>query len=156
MGGLVTIDTKGNVTIGGNLFVAGKIQSSGLTLKDNGVLGAQTQNDTNSTNSAIFNLQNNQGTIVASVDASGSAQFANIQTKKLTGSDEDRGSLDIMPAEDTKTVQRTWESSPSAVLVSTSYKTQAWVTDITPSGFTIHVSDSPASASGKLFWWALW
>ena len=132
MGGLVSIDTQGNVNIAGNLYVAGKIETKGLEIKDS------------------------SGAIVASIDASGSAQFADIQTKKITGSGEDRGSIEILPAEDTKGVERAWTSSPSAVLVTSSYKTQVWVTDISEKGFAVHVSDSPASSSGSIFWWALW
>jgi hypothetical protein len=132
MGGLVTIDTHGNMNIAGDLYVAGKIEAKSLLLKTD------------------------QGVVVASVDASGSAQFTNIQTQKITGSDEDRGSVEILPAEDTKYIEREWTSSPSAVLVSSSYKTQSWVTDISDRGFTIKVSDSPTDAPGKIFWWALW
>jgi cytoskeletal protein CcmA (bactofilin family) len=155
MNGLVTIDTKGNVQIAGDLYVAGRIHSSGLTLEPEPT-GTDLVNGEATESAQLLTLQNNQGSIVASIDASGSAVFTNIQTQKITGSDEDRGSVEILPAEDSKIIQREWTSTPSAVLVSTSYKTQAWVTDTGENGFTVHVSDSPLDAPGKIYWWALW
>jgi len=59
MAGLVTIDTHGNVQIAGDLVVAGKIKSSGLTIQDA------------------------SGTQVAQVDATGSASFRNLTTDGL-------------------------------------------------------------------------
>ncbi len=72
MAGLVTIDTHGNVTIGGDLNVAGRIHSSGLTLQ-----GTNLQDD------KILNLQSQTGILVASVDASGSAEFESVYTPQL-------------------------------------------------------------------------
>jgi hypothetical protein len=59
MAGLVTIDTHGNVNIAGDLVVAGRIKSSGLTIQDQG--GAQ----------------------VAQVNASGSASFQDLAISGL-------------------------------------------------------------------------
>ncbi|HJY98366.1 MAG TPA: hypothetical protein VJ227_01485, partial [Patescibacteria group bacterium] len=73
MAGLVTIDTKGNVTIAGDLSVAGRINSSGLTLKDGSQESAQ----------RLLTLQNELGSDVATVDASGSANFASIAAGEL-------------------------------------------------------------------------
>jgi hypothetical protein len=76
MAGKVRIDTEGNVEITGNLYVAGRIESSGLTLKDN-----NSEND--SSFGTLLSLVDTEGIEVASIDASGSAQFATIQTDKL-------------------------------------------------------------------------
>ena len=76
MAGLVTVDTKGNVNIAGDLFVAGRIKSSGLTL-------TALDNQESATASALLSLQNNSGTEVASVNASGSAQFDSVSTPQL-------------------------------------------------------------------------
>ncbi len=59
MAGLIKIDTLGNMSVAGNLYVAGKIESSGLSIKD----------DSNN--------------IVASVNASGSANFNSVSTENL-------------------------------------------------------------------------
>jgi DNA-binding transcriptional MerR regulator len=134
MAGLVTIDTSGNVMISGNLAVKGEITTQKLTIKPD-IDGEA---------------------IVASIDASGSAMFSDIRTGKITGSDEERGSIDILPAEDAKLVERVWESTPAAVLVSPSYNTQAWVENSSLNGFTIRVSNAPESEVQKLYWWAIW
>jgi hypothetical protein len=87
MAGLVTIDTHGNVNIAGNLFVAGKIHSSGLALTQS------TQNQLSGTDATdsgkLLTLQDQAGTEVASVNASGSAQFGSVSTPQLViaGSD---------------------------------------------------------------------
>ncbi len=60
MRGLVKIDTFGNVNIAGDLFVAGKIESKGIDLKDVG------------------------GNTISSIDASGSASFKNLAIDGLT------------------------------------------------------------------------
>ncbi|MCX6712989.1 MAG: hypothetical protein NTY66_02145, partial [Candidatus Vogelbacteria bacterium] len=81
--GLVTIDTHGNVQIAGNLFVAGRIHSSGLTLKMN--QDSRFMNQDSATDSAsLLSLQNSGGQQVGSVDASGSARFSNLSTQGLT------------------------------------------------------------------------
>ncbi len=78
MAGLVTIDTHGNVNIAGDLYVAGKINASGLTLSQS------TQIEQNATNSAnLLTLNNLDGSQVASVNASGSALFNSVSTNGL-------------------------------------------------------------------------
>jgi hypothetical protein len=76
MAGLVTIDTHGNVNIAGNLYIAGRIKSSGLTL-------SAIDNQESATGSALLTLENQTGTEVASVNASGSAQFGSVSTPQL-------------------------------------------------------------------------
>jgi len=68
MAGLIRIETNGDVSIQGNLYVAGKIQSSGLTL-------VQDSNIDEASDSAIFKVLDNTGNKLASIDASGSAYF---------------------------------------------------------------------------------
>jgi hypothetical protein len=75
MAGLVTIDTKGNVNIAGDLFVAGRIKSSGLTLTD-------TQ-PTATDSAKLLTIINQGGQEVSSVNASGSAQFGSVSTPQL-------------------------------------------------------------------------
>ena len=75
MAGLVKIDTKGNVEIAGNLFVAGKVEASGLTLK------AQESEEPDS--GKLLSLIDLEGSEVANVDASGSAEFAQLATGRL-------------------------------------------------------------------------
>ena len=82
MAGLIKIDTLGNVIISGNLAVGGKIESTGLTLKDNQQFAMN--GPLSATGSALFTLQNSTGASVATVDASGSAQFSSISTQGLT------------------------------------------------------------------------
>jgi hypothetical protein len=72
MGGLVSIDTQGNMQIAGNLAVAGRIESSGLTLKDK---------ETNPT--SLLSLQDTNGAQVAGVDASGSANFNSVAASQF-------------------------------------------------------------------------
>ena len=87
MAGKVRIDTEGNVEIAGNLYVAGQIESSGLTLKDN-------ESENNSSFGNLLSLVDTEGIEVASIDASGAAQFASVATNKLI-----IASSDLDPAE---------------------------------------------------------
>ncbi|HCC08744.1 MAG: hypothetical protein UU02_C0041G0001, partial [Candidatus Woesebacteria bacterium GW2011_GWA1_40_43] len=75
MAGLIRIDTEGNVQISGNLAVAGRIKSSGLTLQEENLQG-MAQN-------TVFNVQDALGSAVATIDASGSASFGSISTPQL-------------------------------------------------------------------------
>ncbi len=75
MAGLIKIDTAGNVQIAGNLAVAGNIESSSLNL-------VASKEATVSGN--ILSLQDSEGNMVSTVDASGSAVFNNISTQGLT------------------------------------------------------------------------
>jgi hypothetical protein len=78
MAGLVTIDTQGNVNIAGDLFVAGRINSSGLTL-------SAVNTPQSATSSAdLLTLKDTNGNEVSSINASGSAQFNSISTQGLT------------------------------------------------------------------------
>jgi len=78
MAGLIKIDTKGNVQISGDLFVAGRITSSGLTL-------SEINNQESATESAnLLSLKDANGNEVSSVNASGSAEFNNLATQGLT------------------------------------------------------------------------
>ena len=87
MAGLVTIDTMGNVritgnvAIGGDLDVAGRTTTSGLVLKDNLISNQPINQSTDS--AKLLSLEDNQGQLVASVNASGSAQFGSISTPQL-------------------------------------------------------------------------
>ena len=76
MNGLVTIDTKGNVNIAGDLFVAGRIHSSGLILKDN--------QQSATASAGLLTLQDVNGNVVSSVNASGSAAFNSLSAQGLT------------------------------------------------------------------------
>ena len=82
MGGLVTIDTKGNMQIAGNLAVEGRISSSGLTLKDS-LQGQSLQGGDATSSASLLSLQDQSGTQVGSVNASGSAQFNSISTPQF-------------------------------------------------------------------------
>jgi hypothetical protein len=78
MAGKMRIETNGDVVINGNLFVAGTIESSGLTLKPDvtrpGLVNGFGE---------LLNLQNVEGQKVATIDASGSARFKTLQTEGL-------------------------------------------------------------------------
>ena len=78
MGGLISIDTKGNMQIAGNLYVAGRIKSSGLTLKDDPMFNTEA-----SQSASLLSLQDVSGNQVSSVDASGSANFNSIAASQF-------------------------------------------------------------------------
>jgi hypothetical protein len=78
MGGLVSIDTHGNMQIAGNLAVAGRINSAGLTLKDNPGLNSESPQS-----ASLLSLQDTNGNQVSSVDASGSANFNSISASQF-------------------------------------------------------------------------
>jgi len=78
MNGLVRIETNGDVTISGNLYIAGRIQGQGLSLADNNQNGDQNNLD------SIFNIKDSSGDVVSEISASGSAQFAGVASQKLT------------------------------------------------------------------------
>ena len=77
MAGLVNIDTNGNVQIAGDLFVAGKVESSGLTIR-------QANNSQPTTHNQVLSIKDAQGQPVAGISASGSAEFKELETAKLS------------------------------------------------------------------------
>ena len=78
MAGLVKIDTNGNVEIAGDLYIAGRIESSGLTLK-----AKPEEENQDKDFGKLLSLQGLGGNEVASIDASGAAQFATLKAGKL-------------------------------------------------------------------------
>jgi hypothetical protein len=76
MAGKVRIDTNGNMEISGNLYVAGQIEASGLTLKSNDL-------ENNSDFGDLLSLIDSEGIQVANIDASGAAQFSSVSIDKL-------------------------------------------------------------------------
>ncbi len=75
-----------------------------------------------------------------------------IKTSTVVGADESRGevmadALEIRVAVD-------WDSAPAVVNLTPSYNTNVWVTDITKSGFTIHVEK--VNVDQRVYWWAIW
>jgi hypothetical protein len=76
MAGLIKINTNGDVEISGNLYVAGKIESQGLSLK-------QPPDTDSPSDSSIFNIQDTTGSSVADITASGSARFSQLASQKL-------------------------------------------------------------------------
>ncbi|MFC1710149.1 tail fiber domain-containing protein [Patescibacteria group bacterium] len=77
MAGAFIIDTNGNVQIDGNLFVAGTIDAEGLTLTQ--PIPGDGENESES----LLTLKNKEGNEIASVNASGSAEFSSLGTGKL-------------------------------------------------------------------------
>jgi hypothetical protein len=80
MAGMVRIDTNGDVTIEGNLYVAGSIESSSLTLRQKAISSEQ---EAENGFGRLLSVQDAQGNEVAVIDASGSAKFASMTTEKL-------------------------------------------------------------------------
>jgi hypothetical protein len=78
MAGKVIIDTEGNVEIAGNLYVAGKIEAKELTLRHQ-----PTADELKNGFSKLLSLQDFEGNEIASIDASGAAQFTSVATNKL-------------------------------------------------------------------------
>ena len=76
MAGKIRIDTDGNMEISGNLYVAGDIEASGLTLKS-----PELENESDFGD--LLKLLDSEGIEVGSIDASGAAQFASLATEKL-------------------------------------------------------------------------
>ncbi|MFZ5366523.1 MAG: phage integrase SAM-like domain-containing protein [Patescibacteria group bacterium] len=77
LAGKMTIDTDGNVQVAGNLAVGGEISASGLVLKRSNLSGGSTSPE-ESAFGKLLAIQNPLGETVASIDASGSAQFASL------------------------------------------------------------------------------
>jgi len=80
MAGLFSIDTQGNVLILGNLYVAGRIDSSGLTLKPSTINNSEQDA---SSSASLLSLRNENGDEVAGINASGSAQFNSVTTGQI-------------------------------------------------------------------------
>lgn len=78
MAGLIRIDTQGNVQITGNLYIAGRIEAEGLTLRQ-----SESEELTASESARLLAFQDKEGRDVALIDASGSARFVNVETNKL-------------------------------------------------------------------------
>ena len=145
MAGKLRIETNGDVTIAGNLNVAGAINSQSLTVKETGDSGF----------GKLISVVDAQGTEVASIDASGSASFNNISLGRVSGSSDIREAVDITQGATSVIISRTWETPPTSVIVTPSYNTTSWVTDISQNGFTINVAIAPDTPQ-KLFFWAVW
>jgi len=73
MGGRIKIETNGDVSIIGNLYVAGDIKSESLTLAP----------QTDSAFGNLLTLKGNDGLDVASIDASGAAKFRGLTTDSI-------------------------------------------------------------------------
>jgi hypothetical protein len=142
MAGKVRVETSGDVTIAGNLTVAGTLTTSAVSIKGNGF-------------GKLLEVQNEQGQTVAEIDNTGLAKFNEINVGKVTASSEAREAVDIPAGQTEVAVLKTWTAPPNSVLVTPSYNTQAWVSDITQMGFILHVA-SPAETPQKLYWWAVW
>ncbi len=76
MAGLVTIDTNGNVTISGDLAVAGKVTTSGINLVQD-----DTQEATES--ATVLSVTDKEGSEVATVTATGSATFKELSADRF-------------------------------------------------------------------------
>ncbi|KKT21970.1 MAG: FG-GAP repeat protein, partial [Parcubacteria group bacterium GW2011_GWB1_43_8b] len=83
MAGLVQIDTQGNVQIAGNLAVGGTIESSGLTLKSTSEVENSNTSEVSSGFGKLLSLVDEGGGEVASISASGSAEFKALTTDTL-------------------------------------------------------------------------
>lgn len=73
----------------------------------------------------------------------------------ISANDKIRGATGIEPQQNSVAVRQEWDAPPFSIQVTPSYKTSVWVTEISDKGFTINVSEAPASAE-KLYWWAVW
>jgi hypothetical protein len=75
----------GSLNVGKDLSVSGNTTSSGLTLKPalSGLTGSDLVNPDATDSAKLLSLQDNQGQLVASVNASGSAQFGSVSTPQL-------------------------------------------------------------------------
>jgi excisionase family DNA binding protein len=84
-------------------------------------------------------------------------QNGNLDIKKgvVKGNEKIREAAEILPDQTSISIQKEWETPPVSILVTPSYNTQGWVTDITNSGFTINVNEAPTIIE-KLYWWAIW
>lgn len=71
MAGLFRVDTNGDVSIQGNLHVAGQIDAQGLTLNQ------ETEE------SGFLKLLSKEGSEIGGIDASGSAKFPSVETDRL-------------------------------------------------------------------------
>ena len=145
MAGKVRIETNGDVTISGNLNVAGAVNSQSLTVSQNPDSGF----------GKLISVVDSAGSEIASVDASGSARFTDISVGRVAGTSDTREAADITPGVTSIIVSKTWPSAPSSILVTPTYNTQVWVSDISQTGFTINVATSP-DIPQKLYWWAVW
>ncbi|BCX15076.1 MAG: hypothetical protein KatS3mg088_759 [Patescibacteria group bacterium] len=73
MAGKIRIDTNGDVYIEGNLYVAGRVESSGLTIKPKA----------DGTGSDPVRIEDEAGNLQATLTASGSAQFKEVASDKI-------------------------------------------------------------------------
>ena len=81
LAGKVVIDIEGNVKMVGNLAVGGKIEAGRLVLGGNNFQQDQNPKDSKDEESGfgkLLEIKNSLGETVASIDASGSAQFASL------------------------------------------------------------------------------
>ncbi len=77
-----------------------------------------------------------------------------LRERKLIGNDSFSGSVPLLKGERTARVDKQWEVQPKSILISPTFKTQYWITDISNSGFTINI-DPGSETDQELFWVAI-
>lgn len=161
------IVAKGNLTVLGNtnlykLGVVGDITSGVLVI--NGL-------DGDSGGTSIYTLNGPlklQSKLLGGIDLfAGKIEFdikGNIRIREgditlekgvLRVNDTVGGSLVLKQGEDSLQVGKSWTESPDSVLVSPSYDTKVWVTDISKDGFMVHVDTIPIKEE-KISWYGIW
>jgi len=73
MAGKIRIETNGDVYIAGNLYVAGRVESTGLTVKTSADM----------TRTDLVRVEDEAGNLAAGISASGSAQFKELASDKI-------------------------------------------------------------------------
>jgi site-specific recombinase XerD len=86
MAGKVKINTNGDVEIAGNLYVAGKVESSGLNLNQKTLTNPE---EITTDNSRLLTINDAGGTEVSSLTATGAAEFKQVSTDKLVIANSD-------------------------------------------------------------------
>ena len=74
---------------------------------------------------------------------------------RLIGNSSFRGSVTMPAGEGSVRMETSWDAVPVTINVTPTWNTNVWIEDLDKTGFTINISQAPASDS-KLFWLALW
>jgi hypothetical protein len=78
-----------------------------------------------------------------------------IQQGIFKANDKIRGSETLSAGQTTINVTKTWNDAPITITANASYDSYVWISNITPTGFTINVKNAP-SGNEKIYWNAIW
>lgn len=143
-----TLNVLGNSLLS-DTFVNGKLSIGIITVDNqNGSIDAIGKLKLQPLALGSIEFQNNS----IEIDTKGNL---NIKKGVIMGNSSIRDAVEVPFGQTTIKVVKTWDSAPATVILTPSYQTTVWATDVTDKGFTINVSNTTSNTQ-KIYWQAMW